>query len=74
MNYAVITFHNSSGAFRAESVLKAAGLECKLIPTPRKLASDCGVALRFDILSTNDVKSVIERENIHIMVLQPMPA
>lgn len=69
-----MTFHTTSSAFRAENVLKAAGLECKLIPTPRKLSSDCGVALRFDILKIDDVKSVVERANILIMMLQPMPA
>ena len=43
---AVILVHSTSHAIAAERVLKRAGLEVKLIPTPRHLSSDCGSALR----------------------------
>ncbi len=46
--YGVVLFYTTSAALKAEKVLKAAGLEIKLIPTPRQLSSDCGMALRFD--------------------------
>lgn len=45
--YSVVLFHSPSHALRAEKVLKGAGFEYKLIPTPRQLSSDCGMALRF---------------------------
>jgi hypothetical protein len=45
--HGVVLFHTTSSAFRAERVLRAAGLEAKLIPTPREFSSDCGMALRF---------------------------
>jgi hypothetical protein len=41
-------FYTTSAAFRAEKVLKDAGLAVKLVPTPRQFSSDCGVALRLD--------------------------
>jgi hypothetical protein len=44
--YAVILVHSTSHAVFGERVLKRAGLEVKLIPTPRHLSSDCGSALR----------------------------
>ena len=44
--YAVLLFHTSSHAIRAEKVLQKAGHECKLMPVPRHLSSDCGVCLR----------------------------
>lgn len=43
----VITFFASHHAMRAERVLRAAGLEVRLIPGPRELSPSCGVALRF---------------------------
>ena len=43
----VVLFHNSSSAIRAEALLKRAGIQSRLIPPPRELSSDCGVALRF---------------------------
>ena len=46
--HGVVLFHTTSSAFRAERVLIAAGLEARLIPTPREFSSDCGMALRFD--------------------------
>ncbi len=42
----VLLFHTSNHAFRAEKVLKQAGIACKLVPVPRHLSSECGVCLR----------------------------
>ena len=44
--FAVLIFHTSNHAFRAEKVLKQAGIDCKLVPVPRHLSSECGVCLR----------------------------
>ncbi|HNQ24355.1 MAG TPA: DUF3343 domain-containing protein [Phycisphaerae bacterium] len=43
---AVILVHSTSHAIAAERVLKRAGLEVKLVPTPRHLSSNCGSAVR----------------------------
>ncbi len=48
MNTGIILFHTSTAALRAEKILKQAGFEVKLVPVPRELSSDCGIALRFD--------------------------
>lgn len=48
MRRAVFLFHTTTSAIRAEKVLKKAGLEVKLVPTPRELSSDCGVALQIE--------------------------
>jgi hypothetical protein len=46
--HCVVLFHSTAHAIRAEKVLLGVGLSIKMIPTPRKLSSDCGMALRFD--------------------------
>jgi len=46
--YAVILVSSTSHALRAERVLGAARIPCKLIPVPRQLSSDCGVCVRVD--------------------------
>ncbi|NLT67689.1 MAG: DUF3343 domain-containing protein [Acidobacteria bacterium] len=46
-DYGVVLFYTSSAAIRAEKILLKDGIPVKLIPTPRELSSDCGVALRF---------------------------
>jgi len=44
--YTVILVPSTSHALRAEKILRAAGIDCKLIPVPRHLSSDCGVCIR----------------------------
>ena len=46
-SYGVILFHSTSGALRAEKLLKKEGVAIKIIPVPRHLSSDCGVCIRF---------------------------
>ena len=41
---AIITFHTTAEAIAAERCCRAAGLEGRLIPTPRKLSAGCGIA------------------------------
>jgi hypothetical protein len=43
----VVLFHTSSSALRAEKTCLKSGLEVKLVPTPREMSSDCGMALAF---------------------------
>jgi hypothetical protein len=45
--HGVVLFFGTQAAIRAEKILKGAGHQVKLVPTPRQLSSDCGVALRF---------------------------
>ena len=44
--HAVILVYSTSYALRAEKLLAQAGIDCKLIPVPRQLSSDCGVCVR----------------------------
>ncbi|MBS1197753.1 MAG: hypothetical protein H6R18_1538 [Proteobacteria bacterium] len=55
--FSVLIFHTSNHAFRAEKVLKQAGIACKLVPVPRHLSSECGVCLR---LAPEDQFSALE--------------
>jgi len=60
----VALFHNSSSAIRAEALLKRAGMQPRLIPTPRELSSDCGVALRFARENVEEVASIFSEAKI----------
>ena len=72
--YGVILFLTSSSAFRAECVLKDAGFECELIPTPRAFSADCGVAGRFDWSKADEVTEIIRQAGIKIDAMHLMPA
>ncbi|MBU1701259.1 MAG: DUF3343 domain-containing protein [Candidatus Eisenbacteria bacterium] len=63
-DYAVVLFHSSSHALRAEKFLVEAGFICKLIPVPRQLSSDCGVCLRIPGRESESVRETLEKLNV----------
>ena len=42
----VITFHTTAAAIAMEKLCRAKGLPGRLIPVPRELTADCGMAWR----------------------------
>lgn len=45
----VITFHTTAGAIAAEKFCQKQGLAGRLIPVPRAISSDCGMAWCCDL-------------------------
>jgi hypothetical protein len=62
--YSVVLFHSTAHAIRAEKVLEQAGFRIKMIPTPRQLSSDCGIALRFERHDGERVRSTLEANKV----------
>jgi len=56
----VLLFFSVSGVMKAEKLLKQAGVPYKLIPVPRHLSSDCGIALKFNKDDEGRVFEVLE--------------
>lgn len=71
-DYGVVLFHTTSAALRAERLLMRGGLVVKLIPTPRELSSDCGMACRFSWCQVELVRSVLESEGVDIAGVHPL--
>ncbi len=59
-DYAIILFHTTSSAFAAEKALVKAGVQCALIPPPRELSSDCGIAVRISSSRTDAAIRALE--------------
>lgn len=59
-------FNSAHRAMKAESVLKSRGFPILLIPAPRQLMTDCGLALRIGPDIRDKVMQVLEEE-----LLQP---
>jgi len=64
--YAVILVYSTSHAMRIERMLIEQNIECKLIPVPRQLSSDCGVCVRF--LPADKEKVVQCLDSVHIEI------
>lgn len=64
--YAVILVYSTSHAMRIERLLNGANIECKLIPVPRQLSSDCGVCVRFLLADKEKVVKKLSDVKIEI--------
>lgn len=53
----IATFFTHSGAIKYQRYLKNYGLAVELMPVPRKLSSNCGIAARFSF--REDIKAII---------------
>jgi N-acyl-L-homoserine lactone synthetase len=68
MYQGVVLFHTTTSALRAEKILQKAGVSVKLIPTPRELSSDCGIALRFELSDRAEVEKRLASAGVEIEI------
>jgi hypothetical protein len=60
----IITFFTVHQALRAEKILIAEGFTISMIPVPREISSDCGVALAFECEEETRVKEVLDSNTV----------
>ncbi len=71
-SYVVILVPSTSYALRAERVLHKAGVDCKLIPVPRSLSSDCGVCLRIAAEDQERASQSLEEADLPVEGIHPI--
>lgn len=57
-------FNSAHRVMKAEDVLKKLGLKVLLIPAPRALSTDCGLALRFGDEENDNIMTVLSSEKL----------
>lgn len=62
----LLTFFASHHAIRADKVLTRAGLSTELIPGPKELSPNCGVALRFRYEQRDEATSVLAENHVEV--------
>jgi hypothetical protein len=62
----IITFLTVHQALKAEKVLLKNGFAITMIPVPREISSDCGVALKFECEEEARVAKVLESNMVKI--------
>lgn len=55
----IAVFHSIHRVMKAEKILKGAGIPILLIPAPRQISSDCGLALRYTPEEEERVKDLL---------------
>ena len=62
----LISFFASHYAIRADTVLKRSGVASRLVPGPKDLSPNCGVALRFEYAQREDVLAILAAKKVQI--------
>ena len=62
----VITFHTTAAAIAMEKICRAKGLPGRLIPVPRELTADCGMAWRAGTEDRAALAALAEREALEV--------
>lgn len=60
----VALFFTTSAVMQAETLLQHHGISVRLIPTPRTLSSDCGIAIRFDAGLLDRVQELLQQADV----------
>lgn len=60
----VAIFHSIHRVLKAEKILKAVQVDFLLIPVPRQLTADCGLALRFSAEVKDELLAVLAQEKL----------
>ncbi|MFO7811408.1 MAG: DUF3343 domain-containing protein [Pelovirga sp.] len=70
----VAVFQSVHRVLKAEKVLKEAGIAFALIPAPRQLSADCGLALCFAPTERVGISEILEGSGLAIAELWVMQA
>ena len=62
----LISFFASHYALRAETMMKRSGLAAQLVPGPRDLSPNCGVALRFEYAQREAVLAMLVAKRVPV--------
>lgn len=63
----VFLFESVHRVMRAEKILKEKGIPTDLIPVPREINSDCGVAVEVDFELGKEALDVLEENRISVL-------
>lgn len=60
----VAIFNSVHRVMKAEKLLKAVSLDVLLIPVPRQLSSDCGLAIRFRVALQAELETTLTKAGL----------
>lgn len=62
----LVTFYASHHAMRAEKVLKKEGFTVALVPGPREISPNCGVAMQFEYRLAAELQELLAKNKVQI--------
>lgn len=73
MNSQILTFFSTHHALSAEKLLKQNGVEQTVVPTPRELSGNCGIAIRIDAADADRARRLLADAGIEVEGIHPSP-
>jgi hypothetical protein len=70
--FGVVLLPSTAAALRSEKVLEQAGLAIRLIPVPRELSSNCGIAVRFAWADREAVEAALSTARVDYQAIHPL--
>jgi len=67
----ILTFYSTHQALAAERLLKSHGIAQTVVPTPRELSGNCGIALRIAAEDAEVVRALLAEEGIEVERMCP---
>ncbi len=65
----VAVFKSVHRVMKAEKILKASLQGIKVIPMPRQLSADCGMAIKFPAQLQQEVSRLLDEQNVSVIEL-----
>lgn len=69
----ILTFYSTHHALAAERILKDQGIAQTIVPTPRSISGNCGIAIRIDASQADDVVRILADEGVEVEGSHPLP-
>lgn len=66
----VFVFDSIHHVLKAEKLIKRSGLHCELIPVPREISSDCGMALAVQTDASQESRTLLHEGALRFSVFQ----
>lgn len=68
----IFIFDSIHYVLKAEKILKTEDLPCELIPVPREISSDCGMAIAMDKENSDTAKQKLAAHHLEFAIHQKM--
>jgi len=72
MSNGIVLSKTRALVMQTEKVLTAEGYSVSIVPTPRQLTGDCGIAVRFPWSFHEAVKAVLENAGVEFQGIQEL--
>jgi hypothetical protein len=67
----LLLFRNTRDAISAERIIRGEEIDCRVVPAPRYISADCGMALEIEEESKEKVLASLEKHDITAKTAKP---